>query len=785
MKITLLFLCSFLAILQSVQGQSIFSLTGTVKDAETEEPLIGVAVSISSQGKGVVTDINGNYSLTLTAGSYELQYSYVGYKSKTLRISVDKDLYLAIKLEPVPIETGEVIISSKREEENLSKTVDNISLSQKEISSLPYLLGQIDPLKTLQLLPGAQSNGEGNNGLFVRGGAIDQNLILFDKAPVYNTGHLFGFFSLFNHSIIDNVNLIKGSIPASYGGRLSSVLEINSRSGDFQKVRGEGTIGVVSGNFSLEGPISKGKSSFLICGRRTYIDLLSKLLTDKPTIFNTGIDYYFDDLNFKIDTKISSKDRLALSAFTGTDDFMFFGKSSLSNSIRWKNHTASLSWSHFYNNHDFLTTTVYASKYKMDFSAGINFYTFNIHSSIQDYGLKSEWEIGSVKDHRFSFGFEYIRYALVPNNMKAKGGDLELHFTEQEKLHNQEQAIFFQDEIKLSGKLTVSGGLRLSGYQQLGPFSRYIANEAYIPSDTIFYKTNSIIKSYWNADPRLSMSWQLNDHSSLKAAYDRMHQYMHMAPVSSVSLPTDIWVPSSAKIKPQLGTQYSLGYFRNFNNNSIETSATVYYKTLNRQIEFRDGIIVGYSKGFNFDDNFIFGKGNSYGLEMFIRKSEGRLKGWLSYTLSRTFRTFDEINRGARFPAKYDRLHNFSWVNNYQLTNRWTLSGVFTYSTGNALTLPLGRYIMYGNIINHYEGRNTFRMPSYHRMDLSATYKAGKKENSGSYWIFSVYNAYNRKNPYYIYFDVKGNVNENYLEVKLEKVSLFPIIPSVAYQFKF
>jgi hypothetical protein len=785
MNIRLLFLLGFVFLSIYTHAQKRVKLSGQVTSAENGEPLFGVSVFIQDTRQGVSTNMEGAYLLELDTGTYQLHYSYLGYQKKSLLLELKTDQTVSVALEPSLLQTEEVMVSSRRVTENLDKTVDNISISREEIKKLPYLLGEVDPIKTLQLLPGVQSNGEGNNGLFVRGGGVDQNLILLDQAPVYNTGHLFGFFSLFNHAVLKNVNLIKGGIPARYGGRLSSILEIKTRAGSFKQFKGEGSLGVVSGNLMLEGPLARNKSSFIVSGRRTYIDLLSKTFTKDPTIFNTGLDYFFDDLNARIDYKPGPKDQLSLSGFSGTDDFSFQGKNSLSNTIRWKNYTSSLEWDHFYNEEDYLTVGLFASSYKMNFSASINEYVFSIFSSIEDYGARATWVIGSLPNHSVSFGAEYIRHGLVPNNMKANGADVSFTFTEQEKLHNQEQALFVQDEIQISSKLSMAAGLRFSSYQQLGPFTSYITDEGLTIVDTLSYRPNTVIQAYWNIDPRLSFNFRLKENASLKASYDRMHQYLHMAPVSSVSLPTDVWVPSSARLKPQRASQYSLGYFRNFPKQSLETSASAYYKSMNRQIEYRDGVIVGYSKGHNYDDSFIFGTGSSYGLELFLKKDIGKLTGWLSYTLSRTTRKFDDINQGNSFAAKYDRLHNFSWVNAYQLNERWSFSGVFTYSTGNALTLPVGRYIINGNIINEYSGRNTFRMPPYHRLDLSATYTVQKRKNFESYWVFSVYNAYNRKNPYYIYFDTKGNVNDYYLEVSLEKVSLFPIIPSVAYQFKF
>lgn len=770
--------------LSAAFGQKPLSLSGNISDAESGELLIGVSVLVEELNKGVVSNHKGDYELKLEKGHYQIRFSYIGYISQTIEVKLEADQFLSLSLKPAAIQTKEVLISSRRPEENLTNTIDVLRISGREIGSLPALLGQADPLKTLQLLPGVQSNGEGNNGLFVRGGAIDQNLILLDQAPVYNTGHLFGFFSLFNHSFLQEVNLIKGGIPASYGGRLSSIIEVKSRSGNFQQFKAEGNIGVVAGNFSVEGPLAKGKSAFLLSGRRTYLDLLSKMLTSDPTIFNTGIDYFFDDLNARIDVKASAKDRIVLSAYSGTDDFLFDGKNSLSNKIRWKNRTASLSWEHFYKGQNYHKISLFSSHYQMDFLASINTYSFSIASSIQDHGLKAEWVIGSVEKHRISFGAEYMHHTLLPNNIKARGADIEFDFSKQEKLPNQEQALFIQDEIQLSEQLILSAGLRLSAYQQLGPFTRYVSDESMSLLDTLHYSKNERAAAYMRLAPRAALSYQLSPGASLKASFDRTHQYLHMAPVSSVSLPTDVWVPSSEKIKPQQGTQYALGYYQNFRQNSLESSATVYYKEMSKQMEYRDGVVVGYSKGHTYDDNFIFGKGKSYGLELFLRKHKGRLTGWLSYTLSKTTRSFEEINQGKSFAAKYDRLHNFSWVSNYQLNKRWSLSGVFTYSTGNALTLPIGRYIINGNIINEYQGRNTFRMPAYHRMDLSASYMVAKRKNFESSWIFSIYNVYNRKNPYYIYFDTRGNVNDYYLEVSLEKVSLFPIIPAIAWQFK-
>lgn len=759
-------------------------ISGVIIDQETGERLPGATGRFANADKGFVASVDGSFAITLQEGRYTLTVSFIGYREYEETIELKHNMQMTIPMQPEAITAGEVVVTGKRAGENILKTVDNLSLDRGAIENVPYLFGQADIMKTLQLLPGVQANGEGSSGIYVRGGAIDQNLILLDKAPIYNTGHLFGFFSLFNPSAVGDVELIKGGIPASDGGRLSSILRIETRSGDFQRVKGEASIGLIAGDIAIEGPIQKNKSSFILTARRTYIDLVSKALTKDPTIFNTGIDYYFDDVNAKLDFKLSQKDRVALSGYMGHDDFVFDGKNTLYNAIRWGNKTASLAWDHFYHRDVSHNSTLYVSDYRMNFSAGVNNYLFQTFSTIRDMGAKQEW-VFSFPKTLLKSGGELILHRLIPNNMQARTEDVDLTFTEQEELISLEEAFYISGEHEAGEHLKVSAGLRFSAFQQLGPFTRYHTDQSMTIVDTTFYNKNKIIQAYHRLEPRLSLLFRLNGTSSLKAAMDVTSQYLHMAPLSSVSLPTDVWVPGSSRIKPQTGLQYSLGYFRNFNDDEWETSATLYYKKMQRQIEYRDGVIVGYSKGYNYDDNFIFGEGRAYGLETLIKKNTGRTNGWISYTLSRTERNFNEINGGAAFPAKYDRLHNLSVVATHRVSDKWSLSGAFVYSTGNALTLPVGRYIIDGNIINEYAGRNTFRMPAYHRMDLSAVYRMPPRKRYTAEWIFSVYNVYNRRNPYYIYLDTKGNINDYYLEVNLKKVSLFPVLPSVSYRVKF
>jgi len=774
-----IFLLLFMLISSASWAQT---LQGTVVDEITNEPLIGV--NIKSKTKGTSSDLQGSFVIKLPAGTHELTFSYIGYVSQVINVTVNDNSTIEVSLKPTSLTTGEVVITGKAANENIIKTIDQITLSSEDIENLPAMMGQVDVVKSLQLLPGIQSSGEGNTGIFVRGGAIDQNLILFDGAPIYNIGHLFGFFSLFNHTIVREANLIKGGMPTSFGGRLSSILEVKSQPGNFRKFKGEASIGFVAGNLMLQGPIINDKISFMVSGRRTYIDLISEAVTNERTIFNTGIDYFFYDLNARLDWRISEKDNLSASHYSGKDDFLFNGVTSMENTMNWRNNISSMQWEHALNQNGLFTAQIYRSRYDMSFGALISDYSFNIISEIDDIGAKLHLDY-QLNDHALKAGAEVIHHRFLPNQTRANAFDAELDFVEQEYLPARESATYIYDNFQITPSISIAGGIRWSLYQQLGPLQQYTTDPSLQITDTVFYENNEVIASYQNWEPRISLKYLINESASVKASYDRNYQNVHMAPISSISLPTDVWVPSSEIIKPQSANQYSLGYFQNLQDNTWETSLTAYYKTMQNQIEYRDGVIVGYSKGFNFDDNFIFGNGQSYGLELFIKKKQGKATGWVSYTLSRTTRSFPDINQGQAFPAKYDRLHNLAVVGNYKINDRWRLSSVFSYATGNALTLPVGRYIIDGNIINEYQGRNTFRMPAYHRLDFSATWQAKPNKGFQASWVFSIYNLYNRRNPYYIFFDTQGNINDYYLEVNARKVSLFPIIPSVAYQIKF
>lgn len=769
-------------------GQSRYTIQATVYDAESKAPLSSVNAYVQDLGWGKVTDEKGHVTLELPAGKHTIVFSFVGYENRMLELPADHSQSVDIQLNPLTSNIREVEITGRRPEDKLTETETGlVTLTRKELESLPYLMGEVDPLRIIQLMPGVHTAGEGNTGFYVRGGAVDQNLMMLDNSIVYNPSHLFGFFSVFNSGTISSLDLYKGGIPANYGGRLSSITQVNTRRGDTEKVKGEGGIGLLSANAMIEGPINKGKGSYLVAGRRTYIDLFMDPLRELFEV-PQKVDYYFYDLNINVDYQLTPTDHLSLRSYIGKDNFAFATgvetATTFSNHIKWGNTTASLNWTHNFNDNFFSELSLATVRYDMEFDASITSYRFSIFSNIRDYNFT--WQAGlKKKRHNLTFGINYTRHQLRPNNVEANSADVDLNLNNNVRLYADEASVFINDKVTLSEKMELNAGLRFTGFSQLGAFTRYVVDDNLQILDTVTYKKSERIVSYGNAEPRLALRYSLNNRSSLKVSYDKGYQYMHMAPLSSASLPMDVWVTCSTTVKPQSSDQYSAGYFRNFSENTIETSMVVYYKNMRNQMEYRDGMIIGYSKGFNYDDNFVFGDGLSYGAEMMVKKNAGKLNGMLAYTLARTTRKFSGLNHGKAFPAKYDRLHDLSVLANYKHNARWTFSGVFVYGTGNALNLPIARYIVQGNVVNEYGSRNSFRMPAYHRLDLAATYVANKTERFEAAWIFSIYNVYNRRNPYYIYFETKGDLEEYKLETSLKQVSLFPILPSVTYRVKF
>ncbi len=776
--ITLLLFCS------SLSAQEKYTISGYLKDAESGETLIGANVfDAREKSFGATTNLYGFFSITLEAGVYELEFSYIGYESVRARVDLQEDLVYNLEMNLKGFASSqEIVVKAERQDENVnSADMGTVELSVDKIKTLPALLGEVDVLKTIQLLPGVMSSGEGNSGFYVRGGGPDQNLILLDDATVFNTGHLLGFFSVFNADAIKNTTLIKGGMPAQYGGRLSSVLDISMKDGNMKKFQATGGIGLLSSRLTLEGPLKKEVSSFMISGRRTYAFELAQ-----PGINRTdfaGTSYYFYDLNAKVNYRFSDKDRLYLSGYFGRDVLTYkFNNRDLDLNMPYGNITGTLRWNHLFSNKLFMNASAIYNDYQFKFGFGASDFEFTLESGVKDANLKVDFDYYPVSTHKIKFGANYTYHTFIPNAASGRSGDVEFAGIENRQYAN-EYAIYAQDEVDLADWLKVNLGVRWSRLQQIGPYEQYLYDDFSIPRDTIFFGRGESIQSYSSIEPRISARIKLDEVSSMKAGVSWNAQYLHLVSVGNTSLPADLWLPSNVKVEPQRGVQYSAGYFRNFQDNMYEASVELYYKDMKNQIRYAPGYVP--ELGVDPDESFIYGSGRSYGSEFFVRKNFGAANGWIGYTISKTDRQFDEINEGRRFPAKYDRTHDLSVVLSYELSEKWTFGGAFIYGTGTAFTLPIGRYLINGDVVNQYGDVNSYRIKDYHRMDLSATYKSNKQKKWDSSWTFSVYNIYNRKNTFFIFYDAEFMLEEGSLSTKAYSVALFPIIPSVTYNFKF
>ncbi len=784
MKRVLLLL--FLFINLSSYAQKKFTLSGYVRDSLSGETLIGATVTTTTQGKGITSNQYGFYSLTLNEGSYKILCSYTGYQATITEIELTSDLQFNFELTPKTTSYQEIIISSKRRDANVKNAqMGRIELGIEQMKSIPPFLGEIDILKTIQLLPGVRNAGEGSAGIYVRGGGPDQNLIMLDDAVVYNTGHLFGFFSIFNADAIKNTSLIKGGMPAQYGGRLSSVLDISMKEGNNQHMQLEGGVGLIASRISIQGPIEKEKSSFIISARRTYIDALSKPFIGKDNQFH-GSGYYFYDLNAKVNYKFSQKDRIYLSGYFGKDKFDFVnGRRSLDVHIPWGNATGTFRWNHVFNKRLFGNTTLVFNDYDFTFRAAQNDLEVQLSSGIRDLNVKQDFDLYPFTGHKLKFGGQYTYHTFRPSIVSGSQGETEFKPLNPQTKYANEAAVYLQDDWEISDKLKINAGLRFSLFQQVGAYKIYQKdNNGNRIDSTVFGKGESV-KTYNGLEPRFTARYSLTDQTSVKASVSRNFQYIHLVSNAGTTLPTDIWVPSTYKVKPQESWLYALGLFKNFNDNSFETSVEVYYKSMKNQIEYEEGYTPNTLE--DTENYFTFGKGWSYGAEFFINKTKGRFTGWIGYTLSWTWRKFRELNFGEKYPAKYDRRTDLSLVGTYELNPKWKLSGDFVFGTGNAATLPERFYVFNGVLTQEYSRINEYRLPAYHRLDFSAIYTPNKKPSKKlkSQWVFSVYNLYSRKNPYFIYFDQEGNPYNGTLKIQAKQVSLFPVIPSVTWNFKF
>ena len=773
-------------------SQSRFTLNGYIKDSLSGESVINATISVTtspevdnSKTKAVLSNQYGFFSITLDPGEYRIDISHISYSSRSFTVNLQSDLSLNFSIINKAAELQEVIIYNKKRDGNVKNAqMGKIDLSMNQIRNIPAFMGEVDLLKAIQLLPGVQSAGEGNAGFYVRGGGPDQNLIILDDAVVYNTGHLFGFFSIFNGDAIKNVSLIKGGMPAQYGGRLSSVLDVAMKDGNIKNLQMDGGIGLIASRFSIQGPIKKEKASFILSARRTYADALAKPFIKKSSSFY-GSGYYFYDINAKINYRFSEKDRLYLSGYFGRDVFDFRNaKRSFKTNIPWGNSTATLRWNHVFHRRLFANTTLVYNDYKFRFAAEQENFELGLSSGIKDGTLKTDFDYYPLPDHKLKFGGLLTYHRFIPNVVSGRQDSVVFTPNNESVKYAAETAIYLQDDWEIGDKWKINYGIRWGTFTQIGPYKKYTRDANGNKLDSTSYKNFEPVKTYAGLEPRLTIRYALDDATSFKMAVTRNLQFIHLVSNSGTTLPTDLWVPSTYIVKPQISWLYAAGIFKNFNDNQFETSLELYYKNMQNQLEYKEGYTPSLKDP---EEEFVFGRGWSYGAELLINKLRGRLTGWLGYTLSWTWRKFNDLNEGLKYPAKYDRRHDLSIVANYDINKQWKAGAVFVYGTGNAITLPERFYVINGVLTQEYSRLNQYRMKAYHRMDVSLTYVPipKKKKKVSSYWVFSIYNLYSRLNPYFIYYDQTGSITNGNVEVSAKQVSLFPILPAITWNFKF
>ncbi|MBE9465692.1 carboxypeptidase-like regulatory domain-containing protein [Dyadobacter subterraneus] len=780
----------------AVTAQTKHTVSGYVKDLANGEGLIGVSVYVREAQTGVVTNPYGFYSLTLPAGSYTVVYSYMGYQKNTKTIELNADQTVSIELADESENLKEVTISTKKEDDNVRSIEMSVNkVEMKTIKKMPALLGEVDLIRSIQLLPGVTTVGEGASGFNVRGGDISQNLVLLDEAPVFNSSHLFGFFSVFNPDVVKDVKLFKGGIPAQYGGRISSILDVRMKEGNAKKREINGGIGSIFSRLTYEQPFAAGKGSFIVAARRSYIDILAKPFLNKD-LKDSKFNFY--DLTAKVNYRLGNKDTFFASGYLGKD---IFGGGDFG--FGWGNKTLTGRWNHIFSNKLFMNLTAYYSNY--DYNLGQNEDDKNAkdrfvwNSKIITKSIKPDFTYYITPNNQLTFGGQYINYDSRPGKATAvsEGEGLNLDLPSR---HADESALYIANEQKLTDKISLQYGIRYSYFRSLGAGIEYsyrdttagIRRQPILPGKE--YQSGDVIKTYGNWEPRFAVNIGLSSVSSLKISYNRMSQYLHLLSNTAASSPLDVWTLSSSNIKPELADQVAMGWFRNFRDNMYEASVEVYYKKLHNQLDY----VVGSDLLLNqfVEGDLLTGKGRAYGAEFYLKKNKGRLTGWVSYTLSKTEREVDGVNNGNWFNARFDKPHNFTSVAIYELNKRLTLSSNFTIASGTPATFPTNGYSWGGYSLgnNYNNARNNSRIPAYHRLDLAATLKARKKlfGTGEGEWVFSIYNVYNRRNAFSVYTrqnEDKPTASEqaqNLLRTQAVRYSVIgSLIPSVTYNFKF
>lgn len=755
-----------------------FTLSGFVYEEGSRESLPGVNVFLPANRTGTSTNNFGFYSVTLPAGSYQVVFSCVGYSSQVFDIVLKQNLRWDVFLKPNIELPGIEVVGEKIPTITETPLMSVVEIPVRQVEMIPALFGEKDVLKAIQLMPGVHRGTEGTSGFYVRGGGADQNLIILDDATVYNASHLFGFFSIFNGDALKSIQLTKGGFPARYGGRLSSVLEMTMKDGNMERFAGEGGIGLVSSRLTLEGPIIKQKASFLVSGRRTY---MFDILINPFMPVDDRFGYYFYDLNAKVNYTINSRNRLFVSAYSGRDKFSakfrdFFTRSEMG--MYWQNHTATLRWNHLFNNRLFTNTSFIFSNYTLSIfmkeKYRQNWFELAYSSGIRDFSLKSDFFFAPHPNHTLRFGFITTHHRFTPSAIVLRD-DLANQFSREINAINVLQSgLYIEDDMRIGTRIKMNAGIR---------FSHFIAND----------------RSYFRPEPRISASYMLMPDLALKASYAEMNQYVHLLSNTGLGLPTDLWVPSTRNVPPQTSRQVAMGIAKDLRKQNLEISIEGYYKKSENTLGYTEGasfLLIDDPTGaeeVNWEENVTSGQAWAYGVEFLVQRKTGRMTGWVGYTLSWAQLQFDELNNGEKFFARYDRRHDVSVVVTYEISDRLQISGTWVYGTGNAITLPIGEYPVFPHgssihnpydyfwfhYVSDYGAKNNFRMAPYHRLDLAMQFVRQRKHHRGI-WEIGVYNAYNRKNPFFYFMGYNP-----YEQRTLKYISLFPFIPSVTYSFKF
>ena len=764
------------------------TIFGNITDATSGEYLLSATVLITGENRGTLSNNYGFYSLTINPGSYEIKYSFIGYKSQIIRISIKRDTTLNVKLEPDITALDEVLIQSEQTNLIRSNQMSSHSLDLQTLKLLPAVVGEIDPLKSLQLLPGIQTSNEGTTNLSVRGGSYDQNLFLLDDAPIYNPSHALGFFSTFNPDAIKSIKIYKTSFPAEFGGRLSSVVDIRMKDGNNQTFAGSGGAGLVGSRLSLEGPLKKEKASFMLSGRYSYAGLTANAfgLLGQALRITTLMDFdpvneiNFYDLNAKLNYRFKNN-HIFISAYSGHDHFYYYAIDNNA-SMDWGNRTGTVRWNHIFSSKLFSNTMFIYSNYDYSYILKDDARHFKWSSGMHEFDLKSDFDYFINSSNHLRFGATIERHQYYPGKIEPRDSS---SLTKPFKLgsrQSSESSLYISNEQKIGNRLSINYGVRYSAFILLGENTVYTYTPEMELLDSVHYGKGELIKFYHGLEPRLDLRYLTGENSSVKLSYTYARQYQHLISNSSVGLPTDIWLPSDNYIKPQYSNQISAGYYRTLSGNKLEFSAEIYYREMGNLIDYKDNADLFLNR--QIETQLLRGKGRSYGVEFLLEKKTGKLSGWISYTLSRTTRQIDGINNNLPYPVTFDKRHNLSVVLSYKLSRAWDFSSLFKFTSGGYITIPEGSFQYYGAAFNYYTSRNGYKIPPYHRLDISFNYKNPKKQLKfwKPEWNFGIYNLYDHKNIFSLFIRMADYDMDTSIAYKMY---LYGITPYISYNFKF